>query len=238
LSRVGEKESLKHRSTIGQRLTGRHRFLCEMAGDLEGEEILDLGCGFGWFEKYAVDRRCRRIVGVESNPRLVELCRKDVPEAEFLLMDAADVTPDSGTFGVLCAFDFLEHLPRGQEVALLRRVLDLLSPQGRLLLSVPYLSLLSAALDPAFYFGHRHYSAVRIDELLRSAGFRVRRTYFAGGVWEQVSMIWLYIFKWVFRREMPYQDFFERKRTSEYEGYRPQPSIGACVTMFVEAKPE
>lgn len=229
---------MKDRSTIGQKLTGRHRFLCKMAGDLKGEEILNLGCGFGWFENYALDRGCQRILGVDTNPRLIDLCRRELPSAEFLLMDAANLTPDIGTFGVLCAFDVLEHLPRGQEVALLRRALDLLPPQGRLLISVPYLSLLSAALDPAFYFGHRHYSVGRIEELLRSAGFRVQRTYFAGGVWEQVSMIWLYIFKWVFRREMPYQDFLERKRMSEYEGYRPQPSIGACVTMFVEAKPE
>ena len=229
---------MKDRSTIGQKLTGRHRFLCEMAGDLEGEEVLNLGCGFGWFEKYALDKGCQRVLGVDANPRLIDLCQRELPSAEFLLMDAADVTPDIGTFSVLCAFDFLEHLPPGQEVALLRRALDLLLPQGRLLLSVPYLSILSAALDPAFYFGHRHYSVGRIEELLNSAGFRVRRNYFAGGVWEQVSMIWLYVFKWVFRREMPYQEFLERKRMAEYEGYRPQPSIGACVTMFVEAEPE
>ncbi|MCG2795388.1 MAG: class I SAM-dependent methyltransferase [Actinomycetia bacterium] len=228
---------MKDRSTIGQRLTGRHRLLCKMAGDLEGEEILDLGCGFGWFERYAMDRGCQRIVGVDTNPRLIELCRLGLPRAEFLLLDATNVTPDIGTFSVLCMFDFIEHLPSGQDVNLLRRTLDLLSPQGRLLLSVPYLSLLSAALDPAFYFGHRHYSVRRIEELLRSAGFRVRRTYFAGGVWEQISMIWLYIFKWVFKREMPYQDFFERKRTPEYENYRPHPSIRACATMFVEAVP-
>ena len=161
-----------------------------------------------------------------------------MPGAEFLLIDAATVTPEIGTFSVVCIFDLIEHLPRGQDVLLLRRLSDLLEEKGRLLLSVPYLSFLSAALDPAFYFGHRHFSIQGMEDLLARGGFRPCRTAYAGGVWEQISMIWLYIFKWIFRGEMPFYDFFESKRSAEYEGYCSHPSIAACATMFVEAVPD
>ncbi len=223
------------RARIGQRFTGRHQFICEASGDLRGEVILDIGCGFGWFEECAVKAGCERIVGLEVAPYLVERVSAAVPEAQILLRDARGELSDLGRFTVVCVFDFVEHLGRGEDVVFLRKLADLLEPGGRLLISVPHRSLVSNSLDPAWYVFHRHFSVEAIEELLHRAGLRVRRTAFGGGVWEQVSMIWLYIFKWVFRREMPFADFFEERRFREYENFRSRPALNATVTMFVEA---
>ncbi|MCJ7745445.1 MAG: class I SAM-dependent methyltransferase [Actinobacteria bacterium] len=220
---------------IGHRLTARHRFLCGMAGELKDEAVLDLGCGFGWFEKYAVEQGCNRVVGVDLDERLIDRSRRDVPGAEFLLRDATEISASIGKFSVVSMFDFLEHLAGSKLVDVLRRVNQLLEAEGRLLISVPYQSFLSNALDPAFFFGHRHYSIKDLEIILGSTGFKVSSVVYAGGSWEQISMIWLYIFKWVFRREMPFADFLERKRLVEYKACQQKPGLKSYATMFVEA---
>jgi SAM-dependent methyltransferase len=206
-----------------------------MSGKLEGESILDLGCGFGWFEEYAIRNGCRKIIGVDIDEKLIERAKRDAPAAEFLVQDATEILRDTGEFSVISMFDFIEHLPLRDVVDILGRIRQLLEPGGRLLLSVPNRSLLSNTLDPAFYFGHHHYGVQDLKEILDDAGFRISRAVYAGGLWEQLSMIWLYVFKWVFRREMPFADFLERKRFTEYEAYQQEPGRKAYVTLFVEA---
>jgi len=226
---------LKDPRILGHRLTARHRFLCEMAGKLEGESILDLGCGFGWFEEYAVASGCSRILGVDADKIVLERAKREVPVAELMLGDATDIQEDAGIFDVVAMFDFLEHVPKGTEAGVISGAVKHLTPGGRLLVSVPFHRLLSTALDPAYYFGHRHYRLRDLEAIIRQAGLRISRAEYAGGIWEQLSMIWLYIFKWVFRSEMPFAGFLERKRTAEYEAFQQKPGRKAQVTMFVEA---
>ncbi|MBU1671775.1 MAG: class I SAM-dependent methyltransferase [Actinobacteria bacterium] len=227
--------SLLERDLIGQRFTGRHAFLCEMAGDLTGASTLDIGCGFGWFERYTLEHGATRAVGLELSEPLVERAGEEAPGAEFLHRDASGDLSDLGSFTVLCLFDVLEHLPKGSEVAVLRRLRAALEPGGRLLLSTPFNSLLSRILDPAWYLGHRHYSRERLEAILAEAGFEARRVRFAGGAVEQFTMIWLYLWKWLFRREMPFAGPLERARAREYAAHSATPSLKACVTIFAEA---
>ncbi len=227
---------MKNRFLIGQRLAGRHLFLREMAGDMKGESVLDLACGFGWLEEHALAGGCERVVGVEKAPELVRKVSLALPAAEILQLDATSGLAHLGKFDTVCAFDFIEHLPRGTEVAFLSEVAGLLRPEGRLLLSVPYRSALSNILDPAYFFGHRHYSLPGIRSLLAAAGLEVERAAFAGGAWEQLGMIWLYVWKWVFHREMAFADFVESKRRAEYERWGQRPGrVRNFATMFIEA---
>ena len=47
------------------RLKFVHEFLPE--GDCTRRDILDVGCGFGWFELLALDRNARSVTGVEPS---------------------------------------------------------------------------------------------------------------------------------------------------------------------------
>lgn len=219
---------LKDRRTIGQRAGGRHFFLCRMAGDLENKVILDLGCGFGWFEKYATKMKCARILGVDTDEVSLERARTEAPAAEFVQGDVTELVADfaegPGRFDIVAMFDFFEHLPRGKEAALLATTTILLEPTvGRLLISIPYLGLITTTLDPAFYLGHRHYRLGEMETKPNEAGLSVERVVYAGGIWEQLSMIWLYVFKWIFAREMPFASFCIIPRRKKGEGIRGQP---------------
>jgi SAM-dependent methyltransferase len=226
---------LRDRRDIGHAETGKHVFLCEMAGELEGEAVLDLGCGVGWFEDYAVKQRCSRVVGVDNDEVRLERARRRVPGATFISGDAVAINTEIGTFTVVAMFDFLEHLPRDSVPAVLLSAANLLQKGGRLLISVPYRGLVSTTLDMTFYLGHRHYKPLQMRALLYDAGFKVSRIQFGGGIWEHMSMIWLYIFKYIFAREMPFSTFLEKKRLGEYQNPRSIPRSDTA-TMFVEAK--
>ena len=221
------------RKDIGNSLTGRHLFLCELAGALAGEKVLDLGCGFGWFEEHALGRGCASVVGVDTDEVRLECARRQAPAASFIRGDTTAL-PVDGSYKVIAMFDFLEHLPRDLVPEVLRNAAAALDEEGRLLVSVPYRGLVSTLLDPAFYFGHRHYTVANLSALLEKGGFSVRRVMYGGGMWEHLSMILLYVFKWVFAREMPFEAFLEKKRRAEYLPPRLSPR-STSATMFTEA---
>jgi SAM-dependent methyltransferase len=225
---------LKDRRDIGHRVTGKHAFLCEMAGALAGEDILDLGCGIGWFEEYAELKGCARVKGVDTDEVRLDRAAIRAPGAVFVNDDAVAVMHDPDTFTVIAVFDFLEHLPRERVPLVLARAAASLPQGGRLLLSVPYRGLISTLLDPTFYFGHRHYRLVDLHALLERSGFGISRVRYGGDIWEHLSMLWLYFFKWVFAREMPFEAFLERKRHRAYVSSRLVPTT-TSATMFVEA---
>ena len=104
-----------------------------------------------------------------------------------------------------------------------------LRKENTLVISTPYNSFCSNVLDPAWYFGHTHYSKENIGEILSKTGFKIDKIDCGGRFYELFSMILLYFFKWSFRREIPFKRWFEKKRDKEYfdnEGF---------VTLFVKA---
>lgn len=225
---------MRDRRDIGHTFTGKHAFLCDAAGLMAEEQVLDLGCGIGWFENYALGEGCTRVVGVESDEVRLDRARAAAPGAMFVKGDATALPPDLGSFEVVAMLDFIEHLPREQVVPVLREAVELVKPEGRLLISVPYRGLVSTLLDAAFYFGHRHYKIADVSTLLREVDCRVVRVSYGGGLWEHLAMLWLYFFKWVLAREMPGADFLEERRRREYLHPRTLP-LSASATMFVEA---
>jgi predicted RNA methylase len=67
-----------------------------MSGALEGELVLDLGCGFGWFEQYAVASACSRVLGVDKDRIALERAKREVPEVELIPSNATAIREDRG----------------------------------------------------------------------------------------------------------------------------------------------
>ena len=75
-------------------------------------------------------------------------------------------------------FDVIEHLPKDREEECLVGIKKILKDGGLLVISTPNNSLLSKILDPAWYFGHRHYSKNVIIGILSKVGFKVKSYFF------------------------------------------------------------
>jgi SAM-dependent methyltransferase len=102
-----------------------------------GSRVLDLGCGTGLPTARQLADAGHHVVGVDLSPGMIALAREYVPEAEFHLMDIADMEErDLGPFDGVTAFFSLLMLPREEIPFALRMLHGQLREGGLLALSM------------------------------------------------------------------------------------------------------
>ena len=97
--------------------------------------VLDLGCGSG---KPLADYFLTQdavLVGVDFAPAMIEIASRHYSNANWIVADMTAL-PDLGAFDAIVSWDGFFHLSPEQQRASLPRILTLLKPQGRLLLTV------------------------------------------------------------------------------------------------------
>lgn len=82
------------------------RFLAHVS---PGGCILDIGCGSGFPIASALVRRGYRVMGVDSSPAMIDLCRKRMPQAQFAVADMREMS-FGRRFDALLAWDSMFHL--------------------------------------------------------------------------------------------------------------------------------
>ncbi len=211
---------MKFQTTIDRRLTGRHKksFLFTGVDNIQNKDILDIGCSFGWFEKWAIENGCKSIIGIEPDGKDLENAQKQVPGAKYIKGSVLALPLHDKSVDIVVMWEVLEHLPKNAEEKTFLEVCRVLTDGGKLCLSIPNCTFWSCILDPAWWLiGHRHYSEERLRKIAVETGFEVEQVAYGGGFWELQSMILLYVFKWLFKREVPFKEWFEEKREAEYQ---------------------
>lgn len=216
---------MRFENSIERRIAGKHRANSAMA-DFRGKKVLDIGCGIGIFEKYC---NAGKILAIDTSREDIEVVRKEVERknVKFILGDILKLNIKD-KFDIITLFDVIEHVPKNSELKLLNKLYKSLKKRGILLITTPKDNF-TKFLDIAWYFGHRHYTAGKISELLEKSGFKTEKIYARGGIFEIVNMFLFYIFKWIFNSEVPFKNYLDKKRDEEYkrEGF---------VTLFIIAK--
>lgn len=180
------KNILNKRALSYQSLYGRPRYVCDWvaADGIDGKTFLNVGCGFGWFEKFLVEHhKPGRVVGIEQTDEDLASARASLAGTQVELQVASGLaTPfGDGAFDTIVCTEVIEHIPRGTEQALLNETYRLLKPGGKAFLTTPARTLLSTAFDPAWYFGHRHYTCKEIFRFAKGSGLSVRDCNLRGG---------------------------------------------------------
>jgi len=86
--------------------------LRDHAFDPAGREVLDVGCGTGFFTAYFVERGAR-VTGIDIAPVSIEALRTRHPQARFLLADVGEAPipmPQEGRYALVNAMDVLYHI--------------------------------------------------------------------------------------------------------------------------------
>lgn len=98
---------------------------------------LDLGCGQGQLMSLALRNGFRAVCGVDLSAEMLLACQE--LHLDVRREDATEIVHQlpSEAYGVVSAFDFLEHLPRNDALALLRETRRLLRPAGVMFIKVP-----------------------------------------------------------------------------------------------------
>ena len=210
---IDEKPS----SDLHGRLLFSSHFVHE--SDTKDKKVLDIGCGYGWFEIDSVKKDVQSITGIELTENDLNTALKHVnyDNVNFRVGSAINLPFEDGMFDTVVSWEVLEHIPKFTENKMFSEVYRVLKPSGRFYLSTPYSHFFSNLFDPAYWLiGHRHYSKEKVCEFADKAGFSVKNIALRGGVWEIISINNLYIAKWIFRRKPFFEDYIQKKVDYEF----------------------
>jgi len=187
--------------------------------DIEGQKVLNIGCGYGWFEIDSVKRGVKSITGIELTDNDLNTALKHVnyDNVNFRVGSAIDLPFADNSYDTIVSWEVLEHIPKQTENKMFSEAYRVLKPGGHFYLSTPYRHFLSNLFDPAYWLiGHRHYSKEQIEHFAQQANFSINNLTFGGGIWELIAINNLYIAKWIFRRKPFFEKYLEKKLNDEY----------------------
>ncbi|MCT9931041.1 class I SAM-dependent methyltransferase [Planotetraspora sp. A-T 1434] len=139
-----------------------------------GARVLDVGCGTGSPTAQQFAEAGCEVTGVDISPVMLDLARRNVPEATFLELDVLELDGSLGTFDAVTAFFALLMLPRADIVAALGRIHSVLAPGGLFSLSMVEIDLDDVPFQflgaPVRVTG---YLRDQLREVVEDAGFSV-----------------------------------------------------------------
>lgn len=188
--------------------------------DIKNKKILDIGCGFGWFELNALKKGAREIAGIEISALDLKPAKENIEDkrAVFKIGGALKLPFKDNYFDTVVAWEVIEHIPKNTEDKMFKEVKRVLRKNGMFYLSTPYNSFWSKYFDPAWWLiGHRHYSKEKLINLGDNNGLKALEIYIKGRWWGLINLLNLYIAKWVFRREPFFEDKLIAKEDHEYK---------------------
>ena len=117
--------------------------------ELDGRRVLDLGCGFGWFCRWAREHGAASVLGVDVSERMLARARAETHDAaiSYVKADLEHFKLTPKTFDLAyssLAFHYIENLER-----LLISVLAALVPGGKLIFSVEH-PIFTAPANPSW----------------------------------------------------------------------------------------
>lgn len=212
-------------------INGRVRVCLEkvLAQDMVGKTLVDVGCSYGWLAYVMSDQGLKKFVGVDPSATAIEFARKKNRAADFRVGRAERLPLKDETADVVVMFDVIEHVAKWAETAALSEAYRVLKPGGVLLLSTPNYHWLMNMFDPVWYWGHRHYRAETLKNVLEKIGYKKVKMEVRGGVWFSWYLWWLYAAKRILRRPMPRNRFLEKKDDEQF-------NVLGVHTIFCEAR--
>lgn len=201
-------------------LNERLRASVSYVSPLKNKVILDIGCGYGWFELYALKKGVKQIVGTEITVKDLVTAKRYVKDkrAIFTVGSAIDLPYKNKKFDIVTCWEVIEHIPKDTEEILFSEVSRVLKNKGYFYLSTPYNSFVSTWFDPAWWLrGHRHYYPKTLERIAHENGFRVVNYQVKGKVFTLVSLLHMYFSKWILRKQVSLPQGILEKVDREYK---------------------
>jgi ubiquinone/menaquinone biosynthesis C-methylase UbiE len=135
----------------------------------DADNFIEIGCGNGSvLQALAVAKPAMRLAGADINISSLEQLRQRLPRLELVRADA-NALPFGSRFGVVGAFDVLEHFE--DDLAVLKELHRIVRPGGGIIITVPQHAWLWSATD-SFAHHVRRYSRSELETRMNTAGFR------------------------------------------------------------------
>ncbi len=119
-----------------------------MLGEVAGRRVLDLGCGFGWFCRWAKDAGAAAVTGVDLSEKMLARARAaSDPAIAYRRADLETLQLAPGSHDLIyasLAFHYLQDLD-----AVMKQIAIALAPDGRLVFSAEH-PMFTAPLTPGW----------------------------------------------------------------------------------------
>jgi len=136
--------------------------------------VLDAGCGAGIPISQMLSERFQ-VTGVDFSEAQVELAKKHVPNGTFICQDMTKLDFPDETFGGICSYYAIIHIPREEHQPLLANFHRMLKPGGFALLCLGAEHLVDDVEEN--YLGTRmywsHYDTETYLKMLNDCGFSI-----------------------------------------------------------------
>jgi len=134
------------------------KYVCEKLHLKEGETLLDIGCGFGTFIRYAVKNYKVKAIGVTLSQEQAkwhsEKCKQDginEEDAKILVCDYRDIPKDK-KFNKISNLEMSEHVGILKYSAFVKQVYNLLEDDGLFYLQIAGLRMSNRLEDVVWGF--------------------------------------------------------------------------------------
>lgn len=151
------------------------KFLAKLPDDAR---ILDVGCGPGNISAYLRQQKPQlQVLGIDAAENMIELARKNIPQAEFRVMDIREIEKIKQSFdAVVCGF-CLPYLSEKETVKLIHTSASLLNKNGIIYLSTMEGDYSLSGYQPSSsgeekLFIH-FYKSTQLQKILNDAGFNL-----------------------------------------------------------------
>ena len=116
------------------RATRRANYFIDL-GKMTPESVaLDLGCGTGLFTDKVYQATKARITGIDISEELLSQARQRLPEAEFKIEDAMNMSYEDNHFDVVFGSSILHHLEMDKAT---KEIFRVLKPGGKMIFAEP-----------------------------------------------------------------------------------------------------
>lgn len=95
--------SQMQRSVEGLAGAGEWHVLRKILPDFKGKRVLDLGCGFGWHCRYAIEQGAKSVVGVDISEKMLAQARKNTLDTsvEYICAAVEDISFPADSFDIV-----------------------------------------------------------------------------------------------------------------------------------------
>ena len=212
--------------------------MCDWLAEVSeaGQTFLDIGCGFGWIEEFAVDRSLDlKITSIEPSAEDLRIFRMNPKFAGVTILERSglDTGLEDDSIDICITTEVLEHIPENSEIEFFREIHRVLRPGGRALITTPSANLFAKVTDPAWLpLKHRHYSMKQLCRFADVAGLEVTQLRQRGGLWDLASLYDLYFSKWILRRRSVFESQTSKRVDREWLDGARHP----FMTMWLEVR--